>query len=365
MSEPADARPDALDLQRAVARWRQLGDHYTWEVLQQGWGATPEQRSASITLLLELGAWSQARIQVLGWLLEWLQSCPGRGRPDRRASVELWRCLADVCEHIQDDQLLEVFWQGLGHLRPLPTQATVMPLVGVPILNGADHLRRLLASLDVPIHTLAIVDQSAGRADPPSVQLRHDLRGLEQNGVANITQVRIARPFCNAGVAAAWNQILLSFPEAPMALLVNHDVAFPPGLLAEVLDHIDATQPQFMALFPAERAFSAFVVTALAWDAVGLFDERYYPAYCEDLDYRDRLLAHPDVQRIDGSFAHARMLALNPEQSRTIVDDPVLAEANRLSFQLNRLWYAYRKRGPASSWQLSGRWRQRWLTQWD
>jgi hypothetical protein len=348
-----------------VNRWRRLGDHYGEELMQQPASNDPAERARRIELLLELGAWRLARTQVLGWLLEWLAILPERGKPSRLSSLELWRCLADVCERSHDDQLLELFWQGIDRLRPQAAPKGVLPLLGVPVLNGPQHLRRLLMSLDVPIQILAIVDQSGGRSDQQSRQLRHELQRLEQEGLPSVERVCLARPFGNAGVASAWNQILLSFPQASLALLVNHDVTFPPGVLAEALARLDPAQPQYLALFPGERAFSAFALTALAWDAVGSFDERYYPAYCEDLDYRDRLLATPRVQRLDGSFAHARMLQWNPQQSCTLKDDPALAEANAASFQLNRLWYSYRQRGPCSRWVTSGLWRQRWLTQWD
>jgi hypothetical protein len=120
-----------------------------------------------------------------------------------------------------------------------------------------------------------------------------------------------------------------------------------------------------MALLPGSRAFSAFLLTALAWDGVGLFDERFYPAYCEDLDYRDRLLANPGVERVDGSFAHAAMAQTNPTGSRTLADEPDLARDNQRSFALNRLWYLHRQRGPGSQWSPSGAWRHRWLNQWS
>ena len=348
-----------------VNRWRRLGDHYGEELMQQPASNDPAERARRIELLLELGAWRQARTQVLGWLLEWLSILPERGKPSRLSSLELWRCLADVCERSHDDQLLELFWQGLDRLRPEPAPQGVLPLLGVPVLNGLPHLRKLLMSLDVPIQILAIVDQSGGRSDQQSRQLRDALQRLEQQGLPGVERVCLARPFGNAGVASAWNQILLSFPQAPLALIVNHDVVFPPGILAEALTILDSNQPQFLSLFPGDRAFSAFALTAMGWNAVGRFDERYYPAYCEGLAYRDRLLATPSVQRLDGSFAHARMLAWNPLQSQTLAADPALAEANALSFQLNRLWYYFRRRGPGSSWLNTGLWSQRWLSSWD
>jgi hypothetical protein len=364
-ADPQQGNSPDQPVEQLLAHWRRLGEHCTRELLQTPFAGDGQARARLIRRLLELGAWRQARALVLVWLLEWLETLPAQGRPDRNAALELWRCLADVCERGQDDQLLELFWQGLGRLRPAPPPPGVLPLMGVPVLNGPDHLLRLLASLDVPIGILAIVDQSGSREDPQSRRLRRELRQLERQGLPGVERVCLARPFGNAGVAAAWNQILLAFPQAPLALIVNHDVVFPAGVLAEALRRLDPGEAQYLALFPGDRAFSAFALTALAWDAVGRFDERYYPAYCEDLDYRDRLLATPAVQRLDGSFAHARMLACNAQHSCTLADDPALAEANAISFQLNRLWYYCRRRGPGSGGQNAGLWRQRWLGAWD
>ncbi len=365
MSNQSGAQGAPSWVEDRVARWHQAGDHYARDLLARPTPTDPEERARTVELLLELNAWPQARQVVLTWLMEWLDALPERGKPDAGMSEALWRCLADVSERSHDGQLLELFWQGLGRLRPQAAPAGVLPLVGVPILNGEEHLQQLLASLDVPIEVLAIVDQSGGRRDAASLKLRRTLQKLEREGQPGIGQIRVARPFANAGVAAAWNQILLSFPRASMALIVNHDVVFPPGVLAEALALLNPDQPQYLALFPGDRAFSAFLLTALAWDAVGRFDERYYPAYCEDLDYRDRLLATPSVQRLNGSFTHGRMLSRNPLQSRTLADDPALARHNRRSFALNRLWYSFRRRGPGSAWLASGLWRQRWLGEWD
>ena len=323
------------------------------------------ERARAIDLLLDLGEWGQARSAVLTWLLEWLDQLPQQATRAGACCEPLWRSLANVSERNADGQLLEVFWQGLARLRPPRPEPGVLPLVGVPILNGLAHLRRLLASLDVPIHTLAIVDQNCGRSDPNSQALRQALDDLVAEGLPGVGRVRLARPFGNAGVASAWNQILLAFPEASLALIVNHDVVFPSGVLARALAAMDGSRAQFMALLPGSRAFSAFLLTALAWDGVGLFDERFYPAYCEDLDYRDRLLANPGVERVDGSFAHAAMAQSNPTGSRTLADEPGLALDNQRSFALNRLWYLHRQRGPGSQWSPVGVWRHRWLSQWS
>ncbi|MCP9777827.1 MULTISPECIES: hypothetical protein [unclassified Cyanobium] len=357
-------------LESAVASWRGLGARYGGQLADSDWllHGSDEQRARAIDLLLELGEVQRARLAVLQWLLQWRDGLPlhlpDPPDPDQLAAPQLWACLADVSERCSDPQLPELFWQTLDQLKPAPPPQGCLPLLGVPLLNGVEHLLALLASLDLPVQTLAIVDQSGDRNDEEAVALRRVLVRLEEEGHPRVGRVRVARPFGNLGVAGAWNLILRSFPEASLALIANHDVRLAPGVLAMALERMDTDRPQFMPLLPGERAFSAFLLTALAWDAVGLFDERFYPAYCEDLDYRDRLLACPAVDRLDGSFAHAPMLACNPQESATLRRDPTLAAQNRRSFPLNRLWYLHRGRGSGRALLRSGEWRHRWFGRW-
>jgi hypothetical protein len=167
----------------------------------------------------------------------------------------------------------------------------------------------------------------------------------------------------NLGVAASWNQILRAFPEASFTLLANNDVVFGPGVLGQLCQRIDRRQSQFWPLLPGSAAFSAFALTAGAWDRIGLFSEDFYPAYCEDLDYRDRLREDPAVMWVDDASLQAAMQSqpANRQCSATIGSDPLLAEANERSFQLNRLWYLSRRRLRGS---VRGQWLRRWLCSW-
>ena len=316
-----------------------------------------QQRFDAIQAALKERHWPALFEGMQSWLMHYsqeLQLLPSRQRARRPL---LWRCLADVAEATADQRLQERFWQVLDALPPPAVPRDQIPLLGVPILNGAALLERLLASVDQPIHTLAIVDNSAGEAEVQKLLSR-----LERDGHPLVQQVRVARPFGNQGVAASWNQILTSFPECPWALIVNHDVVFAPGVLAQVLAAVDSNQPQWLPLLPGSSAYSAFVLTALAWDRVGLFDDSFYPAYWEDTDYRDRLDADPEVQQLDQGPWLAAMAAANPTGSATLEADPALAEANLSSFQLNRLWYFSRRRLMG---QRRGVWRRRWLASWD
>jgi hypothetical protein len=315
------------------------------------------------------GDLQQARSLVHQWLQLWASSLPQQ--PTRRdlRQPELWRSLALVVEHTNDHFLIERFWQILERCAPQPESQDFLPLLGIPILNRPDLLAQLLESLDHPVDHLAIVDNSvlpqanAGKESPRApTEVQRYLEALCQLGHPLVNHVHVARPFRNLGVAASWNLILSSFPEARIALLANNDVRFAPDVLKSSLSRMDATRPQVLQLLPSPAGFSAFLLTALCWDRLGLFDPNFHPAYGEDLDYRDRIRANPEVEEIDAGFAHQAMLDLNPLQSATIASDPALFRFNQTSFALNRLWYFSHRRLRQD---CRGTWRRLWLSQWS
>jgi hypothetical protein len=311
-----------------------------------------QQRLEQVRQHLNRGQLADATRLVYSWFADVrleLSLLPSRERAIRPA---LWYAVADLAELAGDHRLPEQLWQLLETLKPSPTAGGTIPLLGVPIVNGPERLQALLSSVDMPVDTLALVDHSAGPGP-----VRALLDRLEQNGVPGVAQVRVARPFGNAGVAKAWNAILQGFPSVPFALIANHDVVFAPGALAQALAALDPEHPQWLPLLSRPAAFSAFLITSLAWNRIGLFDESFVPAYWEDTDYRDRLEADPAVQRIEQGPWLEAMNAANPRQSASLADDPQLACANEVSFALNRLWYFSRRR-------LQGDRRGAWLRAW-
>ena len=275
---------------------------------------------------------------------------------------QLWSSLADVAERTSDHWLIERFWQVVDELPPPPTTDDSLPLLGIPILNRVDLLFDLLESLDHPVRTLAIVDNSQARQGTRTSEVSTQLEALRQLGHPLIDEIHITRPFRNLGVAASWNLILSSFPEATISLLANNDIRFAPGVIGSALRLIDSSRPQVLPLLQEPNGFSAFLLTALCWDRVGLFDTGFHPAYCEDLDYRDRLRAIPEVQWISRPDLQVPMAVLNQTHSATIDHDPWLKEQNRASFALNRLWYLSQRRVRKD---CRGSWRRLWLTQWS
>jgi hypothetical protein len=320
------------------------------------------ERAALIDRLHSLDHRLEARALLHHWLLLYrdrLASAPCRHEAQRE---HLWRCLADVVERTADQTLLELFWSSLSHLSPQPFEAdpqaaeAPLPLLGVPILNRFDLLERLLLSLDHPVHTLAIVDNSGGRGEG-----RSQLDRLVARGHPLIEHICVATPFRNMGVAGSWNLILRSFPEAAVVLLANNDVQLSRGGLRSALSALHWNTPCFLPMLPGAARFSAFLLTAGAWDLLGFFDENFYPAYCEDADYLERIAAQPLVQTIELAPLQQAMAACNPAGSATIASDPRLATHNRVSFQLNRLWLLSKRRYLGDH---RGSWIRRWLCQW-
>jgi len=325
---------------------------------------SPLAPAAAIEAALAAGRLQQARSLVFHWLRDVLAALSEHPSRQQLRRPDLWHALADVVERTSDQHLLELFWQGMDRVRPAPLlSGAPLPLLGIPILNRPDLLQQLLDSLDHPVETLAIVDNSGdNNGDTRSApELRQLLDRLERHGHPLVGAVRIARPFGNAGVAASWNLILRAFPAAPVACLLNNDVRLVPGVLAAALGRLQADAPQFLPLLPAPQQFSAFLITAPCWDRLGLFNADFHPAYCEDLEYRDRLRADPAVHWPEASELQQAMAAANPSNSATIASDPALAAHNRTSFALNRLWWLSHRRLRHDP---RGTWLRQWLAEW-
>ena len=145
----------------------------------------------------------------------------------------------------------------------------MIPVLGVPILNRPDLLKEMLASVDVPVGRVVIID----------------------NG--NVTNRADAiRPGRNLGVAASWNTIIQATPQAPWWFITNFDLTFAPGDLERLANHMETVGG--IALL---GGFSAFGVDRNVIKTVGFFDENFHPAYYEDndFDYRCRMAEVPFV----------------------------------------------------------------------
>ena len=169
----------------------------------------------------------------------------------------------------------------------------MIPVLAVPVLRP-DLVRRMLASVDVPVGRVLVIDNGAGVGDIPGAWV-----------------VRLPG---NLGVAAAWNLAMKATPNAPWWAIVNDDLTFAPGDLARLAEAMDVPTPHIATL----DGFAAFGMNAAALDALGWFDENFHPAYVEDCDMEHRArIARVQVTTLEAGLVHARSSTITlPEYHR-------------------------------------------------
>lgn len=192
----------------------------------------------------------------------------------------------------------------------------VIPVLGVPTLNRADLLARMITSIDYPVGHLVIVDngrQSLGHIKTPAY-------------IARVTTTTTAG---NLGVAGSWNLIIKSTPLAPWWLIVNDDAWFPAGALERICD---AARTDALLLSACHPPWACFTIGDDVVSRVGLFDERFHPAYCEDNDYERRC-------RELGVEVTGNGVAVHHDNSSTIGKSADVQQANQRTFHANVAWH--------------------------
>lgn len=164
----------------------------------------------------------------------------------------------------------------------------MIPVLAIPVLNRPDLLAKTVASIDHPVGTLLIIDNSPelGMGD------------VAEASMLAFQHLVVTEPPTNLGVAASWNLAIRSYPR-DWVCLANADVEFAPGALA-ALDEAMA-EPGLRCLVE----FAAFGISPEVVDTVGWFDENFHPIYCEDSDYRYRCaLAGVPIEDIPNGSTH-------------------------------------------------------------
>jgi len=113
-------------------------------------------------------------------------------------------------------------------------------------------------------------------------------------------ELLVIRFSANLGCSTGVNNPLFTHPSAPHWLIVNYDIAFPPGVLAAMGKELQMAKMRDPDLAvhaygyiygrgKLENPWSNFVMTSCGVANVGIWDENIFPAYYEDDDYRDRI----------------------------------------------------------------------------
>ena len=163
-----------------------------------------------------------------------------------------------------------------------------IPVLGVASIFHAGYLMRCIRSIDFAVKVLVVVHN--GR-DPGVAATVATLKSERP-------QMRVVHEPENTGCAGGWNRILAADPAAPWWLVVNDDIAFPPGALRNIASRVwareqaepDAGHYKFWYQHGAS-GWSCFALMARAVRRVGTFDENIFPVYFEDEDCAPPCLA--------------------------------------------------------------------------
>jgi GT2 family glycosyltransferase len=165
--------------------------------------------------------------------------------------------------------------------------------VVIPVLNCLEYTRQAIASIQFGAgDQLFVIDNGSTDGTPVEMEI------LQQR--LPLIYIRHER---NTGVAAAWNQglkLAFQFGHDPV-LVMNNDVVLAPDTVPALLRWHQKTggiaSAQSVAALHAlsliDRRetfgepcdYSCFMISKAIVDKVGYFDEGYWPAYFEDLDY--------------------------------------------------------------------------------
>jgi len=210
----------------------------------------------------------------------------------------------------------------------------------VPVLNRYDLLRRMLGSIDYPIRDLLIIDNGGQFED------------MFEKDELPVKNLRVLMMPSNLGVAASWNLGIKLFPHDPVWFFASNDMWFERGDL-ERLSHADTASLTLSQHYPY---FHTFALGEGVVEAVGLFDERFHPAYHEDTDYLRRMkLADLPITNMNVGAGH--------DNSSTLNSDARFQQRNGETFQRNQALFTRKSetQDMSWSWDLKARRVGEWL----
>jgi GT2 family glycosyltransferase len=196
-------------------------------------------------------------------------------------------------------------------------EAPSIPLISVSLNFDRDnYLLELLNSIDHPVRKVSIQIGNSNSTIVSrlvqSVQLYADLHPQLSISVSFLSY--------NPGSAKGFNfglhRMMKENAELySWCLIVNYDIAFHPGTLrylAHRVHQVMNSQPNFGVGFLnlcCGGEWSAIILTRKMVQAVGYFDENFYPAYYEDDDYGIRIhLASYRAERFQAAnISHGRV----------------------------------------------------------
>lgn len=170
-----------------------------------------------------------------------------------------------------------------------------IPVIGTAVVKNTKWVRRLYHSIDYPVDNFFVINNN-GKGE-----IDDDLNLLKTEFNPWVKKFWVTHMPSNIGVSSSWNLIIKSFIMSSCWVIVNDDVAFTPGVLEEL--SVEADDEETGLIHPNSGDFNLgawdfFLIRDWVIKSHGLFDENFYPAYCEDADYIMRLVIRPIKRKI-------------------------------------------------------------------
>jgi GT2 family glycosyltransferase len=215
-----------------------------------------------------------------------------------------------------------------------------IPTLIVPVLNRYDLLERLLDSINYPIDNILIVDNGGNYSLPSKYEHLN---------------IKLLNMPCNFGVAASWNLGIKSYPHSEYWLFAAIDITILPDTLEKTAK--ECTKEN---LTISNYGFSYFAVGSEIVKKIGLFDENYYPAYHEDVDFEKRV-------RDSGYAKNVIYPNINIELydiTITVKSNPIFAEKKKITDISNQHYFNKKFAGfnwNCYNWELERRLENEWI----
>ena len=214
----------------------------------------------------------------------------------------------------------------------------MIPVMIVPTLNQHDLCRQMIASIDVKVDNLLIINNDSG----------NDF-WCDKNEM--VAQMRVLNMPSNLGVSSSWNLGIKSYPMASWWFICSDDVIFHPGALAKIASEC---APNALTLSTEWPNFQWFGVGEHVISSVGLFDEAIHPGNFEDDDFLWRVESLAEEMGM-----HLRLVQVPHEHvQQATVFSSEYAALNQKTYASNELYFQSKQAmGDLTSgeWQLSRR----------
>jgi hypothetical protein len=216
-----------------------------------------------------------------------------------------------------------------------------IPVIGTAIVNTPYWLYRMIMSVDYPTKEFVIFNNN-GRG-----QITKEIDALKDISHKYIDKIKVCHLPANIGCSGAWNMIIKCYMMEPYWIISNHDLCFQKGFLHKMVEA--SADAETGIVNAGYNQWEIFLIKDWVIQEYGLFDENFYPAYAEDLDYLMRLLVKPVKQiHVGTGYLHGEE-DYSTSGSQTWRSDLSLKEKMDTSRYLNEHEYMTEKWG--SEWR--------------